>query len=468
MNWSQEEEEEYELTLSRFEAMLKTNKVFFFDSEEFENIILYYLDTGKTNLAKKALKLGLDQHPKSTGLKLVQVEILIYEDKLDEAEKMLNELYFVEPTNEEIYIQKATIYSKRGNHHRAVEFLETALEYTDDYADVYSLIGREYIIMDNLEKAKEYFIKCLEEDRCNGSSLFNVVYCFDFLEQHEQAVAFLNKLVDRNPYNEMIWHQLGKQYFKLKEYELALRAYDYATIIDDTFIGAYTEKARSLQYLKRYDQAIESYNTALEVDQEPCAYVLFKLGSCYEELKDNKSAIKYYKKAVVTDPLFDAGWLAIVDLYHKEGNIEVALKYLSEALDIDDENFEYWKRHANLHYASGNYSQALTGYQKVIIYGVMDIEFYLLFADLCLSFGEFEKAVEALESVYEICVGNAQVEYRLAGFFYMLEDSTKAQTYLKNALTSDLEELTFFSEMFPEVYKSKSVQKIIKQYFPKA
>src|SRR5690554_3671400 len=127
MNWSQEEEEEYELTLSRFEAMLKTNKVFFFDSEEFENIILYYLDTGKTNLAKRALKLGLEQHPKSTGLKLVQVEMLIYEDKLDLAERMLNELYLVEPTNEEIYIQKATIYSKRGNHNKAVEFLEAAL-----------------------------------------------------------------------------------------------------------------------------------------------------------------------------------------------------------------------------------------------------------------------------------------------------------------------------------------------------
>ena len=86
------EEEDYSLSLSKFESMLKTNKVFFFDSEEFEEIILHYLDIGKANLAKKALKLALDQHPKSTGLKLVQVEMLVYDDKLDLAEKMLNEL----------------------------------------------------------------------------------------------------------------------------------------------------------------------------------------------------------------------------------------------------------------------------------------------------------------------------------------------------------------------------------------
>jgi hypothetical protein len=30
------------------------------------------------------------------------------------------------------------------------------LEYTDDYADVYNLIGMEYLFMDNLRKAKLY------------------------------------------------------------------------------------------------------------------------------------------------------------------------------------------------------------------------------------------------------------------------------------------------------------------------
>ena len=127
-----DEEEEYNLSLSKFESMLKTNKVLFFDSEEFEDIILHYLDMGKANLAKKALKLALEQHPKSTGLKLVQVEMLVYDDKLEQAEKLLNELYAIEPTNEEIYIQKANIFSKRDNHEKAVELLNIALKYTDD------------------------------------------------------------------------------------------------------------------------------------------------------------------------------------------------------------------------------------------------------------------------------------------------------------------------------------------------
>jgi hypothetical protein len=44
---------------------------------------------------------------------------------------------------------------------------------------VYNLIGMEYLFMDNLEMAKQSFIKCLEED-LDQSALYNVVYCFEF------------------------------------------------------------------------------------------------------------------------------------------------------------------------------------------------------------------------------------------------------------------------------------------------
>ena len=108
MEFSQSEDNQ-EVTLSKFESMLKTNSVFFFDSNEFENIIHHYLESGKIALAKKAIKLGLSQHPASLNLKLFQVEILIFENKLNEADRLLSPLFEIEPNNEELYIQKANI-----------------------------------------------------------------------------------------------------------------------------------------------------------------------------------------------------------------------------------------------------------------------------------------------------------------------------------------------------------------------
>ena len=101
------------LSLKKFELLLKTNNVFFFDSNEFENIIHHYLEIGKVALAKKAINLGLDQHPSSINLRLFRVEILIFENDFNAAEKLLNSLFELEPNNEELFIQRANIYSKK-------------------------------------------------------------------------------------------------------------------------------------------------------------------------------------------------------------------------------------------------------------------------------------------------------------------------------------------------------------------
>ncbi|MFT5985413.1 MAG: Flp pilus assembly protein TadD, partial [Planctomycetota bacterium] len=154
--------EQSNISLTRFESMLKTNDVYFFDSEEFEDIIHHYLEIGKIALAKKATKLGLEQHPSSSNLRLFQVEMYIFEDKLEQAESLLEELQQLEQSNEEIYIQKANICSRRDNHKEAISFLERALSLTDDEADVLSLIGMEYLFLEDYSNAKYKFMKCLE------------------------------------------------------------------------------------------------------------------------------------------------------------------------------------------------------------------------------------------------------------------------------------------------------------------
>jgi len=87
-------------------------------------------------------------------------------------------------------------------------------------------------------------MKCLELDDTDYSALYNIIYCFDFLQEHQQAIDFLNLFLDKNPYSEVAWHQVGKQYFDLKMYEKSLSAFEFAIISDDHFVGAYLEKVK--------------------------------------------------------------------------------------------------------------------------------------------------------------------------------------------------------------------------------
>jgi hypothetical protein len=53
-------------------------------------------------------------------------------------------LYAIEPTNEEIIFKKQTSALKETN--KSSWIIKTALKYTDDFADVYNLIGMEYLL----------------------------------------------------------------------------------------------------------------------------------------------------------------------------------------------------------------------------------------------------------------------------------------------------------------------------------
>jgi tetratricopeptide (TPR) repeat protein len=463
MHLSDEDEDDYNLSLSKFESMLKTNKILFFDSEEFEEIILHYLDMGKASLAKKALKLALEQHPKSTGLKLVQVEMLVYDDKLDLAEKLLNELFAIEPHNEEIYIQKANIYSKRDNHEKAVELLKTALKYTDDYADVYNLIGMEYLFMDNLELAKENFIKCLEEDLDDQTALYNVVYCFEFLDQNEQAIEYLNKYIDKNPYSEIAWHQVGRLNYGLKKYEEALKAFDYATLIDDEFLGAFMEKAKSLERLKRYKEAIESYNRTIELD-DPTSYALLRIGKCHEKLGNKALALKFFNKTVHEDPLLDKGWIAITDFYVRQKKYEKALFYVNKALSIDNENRFYWKRFATINKEMELFEDAEFGYRKAVEYGDYQLDTWLFWVDTLLFQGEFTSAIQTLLQASEYFPEEFEIEYRLAGLYFMLFDDKKGKFHLSNGLRLNFKNHTILKDLFPTIWDRRMIQNAITKY----
>ena len=187
------------MSLTKFESMLKTNDVLFFDSNEFENIIHHYLENGKISLAKKAIKLGLQQHPTSINLRLFKIEILVIENKFDVANDILEELHYLEPNNEEIYIQKANVLSKQDLHKEAISALLIALDLSsseEGEGDLYGLIGMEYLFLDQFENALIYFQKCLEVDKTDYAALHNVVYCFDFLDKNEDAIDFLNTYLD--------------------------------------------------------------------------------------------------------------------------------------------------------------------------------------------------------------------------------------------------------------------------------
>lgn len=451
------------VSISRFESMLKTNNVLFFDAEEFESIANHYIETGKIALARKAVNLGLDQHPTSSNLRLYKAEIFIFENKFDLANDLLTELYEIDPANEEIYIQKANIYSKQDDHKKAIDLLESAIDLTQDPADVYSLIGMEYLFLDDFKNAKFNFMKCLEVDDQDYSALYNVIYCFDFLEQHEEAIDYLNMFLNKNPYCEVAWHQVGKQYFDLKQYEKALSAFDFAIISDDRFVGAYLEKGKVLEKLGKLNEALENYQITLELE-DPTSFALLRMGKCYDKLGSDELAIKYYSRCVHEDPLLDNGWIAITDFYTKRLNYQKALYYINKAINIDGDNVLYWKRYAKINNRLKFYEEAEHGYRKTLELGNYELDTWLSRADILLHLGENDAAISNLTQAMEFYPETAEIAFRLSGLNYLKGNDIQGRYFLKNGLKQDPEFTIILEELFPYPFSKKEVKTLIEKY----
>lgn len=334
--------DDYYNSLDKFESMLKTNEVYFYDSEEFIYIINHYFESGKDNLANQAIKLGLTQHPSSFELKLLKAEHLINEDKTDEANLLLNELYHIEPTHEQLFLLKATMYSKNLQFKKAIQMLRKALKFTDDEAEVLFLIGMEFMYQEEYDEAEKYFRLVLEIDAEDDQVLNNLIFCYDIQKRHGIAEDFLLQYIEHNPYSEVAWFQLGKQYYAQKKYQEAIKAFDYAIVIEDTFVGAYIEKGKTFEKLKKYDDAIYNYTLTLKLE-DPSAFIYYKIGKCNERINESEKAIIFHRKAIHEDPLFEKSWLALIKLFIKKNQFQDALFVVENAIEIDEHNAVFKK-----------------------------------------------------------------------------------------------------------------------------
>ncbi len=451
------------LSLSKFESMLKTNSVYFFDTAEFEGIIHYYLDIGRPSLADKAIKLGLEQHPSSINLKLLLAELHIFNNNFEKATIILNEIAEIEPNNEEVYIQKASIFSQKDNHIKAIECLKKALVYATEEADILALLGMEYLYLDNFDSARLNFAKCLDVDFDDYSSLYNVIYCFEMENQHEEAIEYLNNFIDKDPYSEVAWHQLGRQYFVLKQYNEALRAFDYAIVIDEYFVGAFLEKAKTFEKLNREEEAIESYLITNELE-DPTAFTYYRIGECYNKLGNKDLSVQYYKKSVNEDPLLDKGWLALTKLYYNEKNHQKSLYYVNKALSIDDTNTLYWRMYSEICLKLDLFEEAASGFYNCIDNGDDNLDIYLGLSDVLNFIGEFDDSMLIMSKAIETYPHHAEVEYRIACLCFVLGKNSDGKKFLERALKTDYEYYTVMKEIFPAIFELNAVNAIISDF----
>ncbi len=332
-----------------------------------------------------------------------------------------------------------------------MELLDMALKFTDNLVDVWLLIGMEYIYLNDFNRARGFFEQCLEDNPDDFAALFNVVYCFDMQKNSAKAISYLLEFIDINPYSEIAWHQLGRQYFNEGQYEEAYRAFDFASLIDEAFVGAYVEKAKTLEKLNRPKEAIENYLISLDLD-DPTSYVFYRVGRCFEKLGDIEKAIKYYAEATVEDPLLEKGWYALAKCYQGQEDRSKALYYCQALLNIDSNNFDYLKLYADLSFELARYDECIESLKACLKLNEGDLDVWLKLIDSMVLSGLNTSALAYTEMGLKIHMNTAALTYRLGALHYLHGNQDMGTLILKKAKDQDPEYILLIREVFPELF----------------
>ena len=441
--------EELQSSISKFERMLETNHLYFFDAQEFEDIIVHYLGFGENQLAKKALKMGLEQHPTSHELLLLQSEVFILDEKYDAASELLDFIENLSPHDEEIFLQRANIASKNNNHKDSIIHLHRALELSEDPIEIWNLLGMEHLLAEEYEEASYFFKNCISDNPQDYSSLYNLLYSYEQLDKTEASINVLNEVLEIDPYSEVAWHQLGLVLSKKGRHKEALSAFEFAIISDDSFTGAYIEKGKLLEQMKRFNEAISNYEVALNTN-DPSSFVYQCIGRCHEALSNHGLALKFYLKAIHLEPSNENSWLALIGFYLKFKRYKKAEFHLKNALEINSDALLLWKKAIELYRKWGEVSKIIEVYKKLQIQGNLDLPLALDYIDLLLEQKEWEKAYELIQETYKSYPKNNALKIRLGGCSFQLGKTNEAFFFIDWKTLTD-EEISVLSKLFPRV-----------------
>ncbi|MFO7999054.1 MAG: hypothetical protein R6U86_08760, partial [Bacteroidales bacterium] len=158
--------------VERFEAHTGLRESLYFDVNDFEEIMEYYMTAGNYKTALRVSVFASRMHPGSVSLMLKKAQVLAAVNKEERALKILAEVEVLEPYNNDVYLTKGAIFSQMRNYEKAIEEYNKAIFGADEPDYVYCNIAFEYENLGNFDKTLEYLGKALEVNPDNDLAIY--------------------------------------------------------------------------------------------------------------------------------------------------------------------------------------------------------------------------------------------------------------------------------------------------------
>ncbi|KAM3145854.1 hypothetical protein pb186bvf_002149 [Paramecium bursaria] len=213
--------------------------------------------------------------------------------------------------------------------------------------------------------------------------IINLGLAYNRQKQLFEAIMMIDKAIELNE-NILTYHlNKGKILYENDEFIKARDAFQIAIYKDPQSAEAYYYKGQILYkiqglshyFLEDYEDAVEMYDRAIDIDPENADYWCEK-GVTLSELGDYQSAKYAYNQAIRIDP-YDA------DIYNSKGlmfqqmdNHKAAIQMFDKAISLNDEEPAYYYNKGKSYVSMESFNQAQKSFNQAIYYDPTNYSFY--------------------------------------------------------------------------------------------
>ena len=240
-------------------------------------------------------------NPDSISVLKVLGDIFINETRFQESINVYERLTLLYPFNYKYLTNLAYSHYKLGNIEKAYDNYKAVLEYNDEDAEIYKIIGEIAFELRDYKSAIFYLKEAINCGSYNFETLYTLGISYASLGKYMQALIALEELQNFSSENNEIFYQKGIIYFELELYEYAIENFiKFSSNTNDDAL-VYVLIGKSFVKMKKYQSAITSFEESLKINSQDYR-TLFLIGEAYYNLNNYSESAKSFRKALKINP----------------------------------------------------------------------------------------------------------------------------------------------------------------------
>ncbi len=241
-------------------------------------------------------------------------------------------------------------------------------------------------------------------------SIFDQALAFHRAGLLAEAEQLYRRVLDHQPGSFDCQHLLGVISYQRGDCLDALRRIDAALKINSRVADAHLNRGNALKKLKRFDEALASYDKAIAIKGRDPALLNCR-GSVLRDLGRLDEALADLDAAISLNPDF-------VEAFNNRGNIlkdmdrlDAALADYDRTIALRPDNADAFNNRGNAHKLLGQDDQALADYQKAIALKPDYAEAFYNYGTTLYDLGRFDAALPQLERAIALRPDYAEAIY---------------------------------------------------------